>query len=451
MRRARMHKLNSTIGSDGDMVMDRDLVPAVSWKGNNLRSRVSRSVADTSAIPSNYRMKDNEYLVNGSEKLPKIAVAARGFFPAQIDDTLGWSSVVDQDRSWGHRRSVPLTEDSISEDSISETEGREERSLLHGTVRNPNTRSIPMRQKKGRQYNASHGPKPERRLAWNPLTKDALEAFNKNQPHLFRASENFNISDGKFNAIGGDMHSGVYNDDSRSNTTTIVNQFIIPDGDYGNGVSLPPHGRYRVKDFAPSSVSPPFSRYAPGTMDYACSPETSPRSIDTQNKTLEWADAHASEFQSSFGMVLSGSGTLTSPSLSSQSDQWSVEAETNGRETGRNRNIISSANPRSFDSGGSFISPHTHRSSHPHSHSHRLFYQYPNGQGQEHNNDHHFTSSRCSQLTPRPSERKRIHSSATVIVPGPCYTVADNHVYSAKPGGFLVIPPKGKKLSIVYA
>ncbi|KIK55444.1 hypothetical protein GYMLUDRAFT_76523 [Collybiopsis luxurians FD-317 M1] len=99
----------------------------------------------------------------------------------------------------------------------------------------------------------------------------------------------------------------------------------------------------------------------------------------------------------------------------------------------------------------------THRSSHSHSNSnyhrssHHHHHHHHNDRGYEHGL--YSSSSPRSQSTPRSSSfsspQKPIYSSGTVVVPGPNYAVVDNRAYAAEPGGYVVIPPKGRKMSVI--
>ncbi|KIK55450.1 hypothetical protein GYMLUDRAFT_248699 [Collybiopsis luxurians FD-317 M1] len=86
----------------------------------------------------------------------------------------------------------------------------------------------------------------------------------KDPPHLFNSSENFSINGGHFNAIGGNMSSSTYNDES--NTTMIFNQCIFSNDNLPNkAASSESHTSSNLFMNHPSSTphfsdSPPISR-----------------------------------------------------------------------------------------------------------------------------------------------------------------------------------------------
>ncbi|GAV99371.1 hypothetical protein LENED_000824 [Lentinula edodes] len=57
-------------------------------------------------------------------------------------------------------------------------------------------------------------------------------------------------------------------------------------------------------------------------------------------------------------------------------------------------------------------------------------------------------SRRAQSLSSPPSQPQSRHRSPLAV--SPAYAVVGGRAYVSNPGGYLVIPPKGKKLSVVY-
>ncbi|KIK59362.1 hypothetical protein GYMLUDRAFT_262116 [Collybiopsis luxurians FD-317 M1] len=97
-------------------------------------------------------------------------------------------------------------------------------------------------------------------------SEDPIDLPAKDPPHLFNSSKNFSINDGHFNAIGGDMNSSTYNNES---STLIFNQCIFSNGNptnLKNASSESASSNHTPS--SPHSPDPPSARTTPPTYSH---------------------------------------------------------------------------------------------------------------------------------------------------------------------------------------
>lgn len=100
---------------------------------------------------------------------------------------------------------------------------------------------------------------------------------------------------------------------------------------------------------------------------------------------------------------------------------------------------------------------HAYTHTHTHTHTHTSHRSPPASQSQSYSQSQSHHRHSRSHSTPRPrsstthSQPLYISDGRTNTVTSPPYAVIDNTVYTAKPGEYIIIPPKGRKVNIVVS